>query len=151
MLALPITYTDLNEEEITETFYFNFTTPELVKFEDSKKGNGGMKNLIRSLIEKNDAMGFISFVEELVKLTYGVKSEDNKRFIKNPAITAEFMQSNAYEVLYMNLLSDEGAIDRFITGVMPAKVRDEMTKQKEEDLNIQDMLGIKELGEPIKA
>lgn len=152
MYQLPITYKDMNDDEITEVFCFNMSTPELVKFEDSKKSVGGMKNLVRRFIENGDAMGFVGFVEELVKASYGVKSEDNKRFIKSPELTEEFMQSNAYEVLYLNLLQDETAADKFIASIMPTKVRDAYSEAKEKgDVSPENVLGLKPMGDPIKA
>jgi hypothetical protein len=64
----------------------------------------------------------------LILLSYGVKSEDGKRFIKSDELRAEFSQTAAYQDMFMELAFNDGAAADFIKGIVPADMSVEMDK-----------------------
>jgi len=127
MLAKQITYTDYNGEEVTETFYFNMTTLEATKF--AAKMNGDIEKHIAELIRKDNMLGIIRLLSEMILGAYGKKSEDGKRFIKNDELRNEFEDSAAFAELVENLLSDPEEAAKFGEGIGTSKLQAKMDKR----------------------
>lgn len=118
MLKKTITYTDLNGTERKEDFYFDLSRPEIVKLLASKKGGYDVElKSIASDAEGNGAR-IIEFFEDLIKRSYGEKSEDGRRFMKSPEISKSFFESPAYEVLFDELVTDADAGAKFVNAVL---------------------------------
>lgn len=117
MLKKVITYTDYDGNERTESFYFNLTKAELAEMELSTAG--GMEKMIRELIDSKDQPRIVSLFKEIILKSYGIKSPDGKRFIKNKEIVEEFTQTEAYSQLFIELASDADAASAFIEGILP--------------------------------
>ena len=134
MLAKPITYTDYNGVERTETFYFNLSQAELIDMQLGGK-NGLYSDKLQKMIDNHDAAAIIATIKEFVLKSYGEKTDDGKRFIKSPEISEAFMQTEAYSQLITELLSDDAKSSEFILGIMPQALREaavaEMNKNKQ--------------------
>lgn len=120
MLKRDITYTDFNGNTVTDTFYFNLSKSELVEMEYSHKE--GLGEMLQRLIETQDKGAIIGEFKKLVLQAYGQKSEDGKRFIKNEQLREEFVQSPAYDALFMELAMDDQKAAAFIQGVLPKEM-----------------------------
>lgn len=120
MLKKTITYTDFNGNERTEDLYFNLTKAEILKMEMSIKG--GLAERIKRIISAQDQPAIMEVFDDLITRSYGVKSPDGKTFLKNQALVDEFVQSEAYSVLFMELCTDADAAAKFINGIVPADV-----------------------------
>lgn len=120
MLKKTITYEDFNGETVTEDFYFNLTQAEVVELNFSV--DGGLESYIKGITNTRDYKELISLFKEVIKLSYGVKSPDGKRFIKNDQITADFLATEAYSNLFMELATDAEAGAAFINGIAPKAV-----------------------------
>lgn len=117
MLKKTIKYEDYNGNEITEDFYFNLTKAEVTEMELSKAG--GLGAHIERIVAAKDTPSIIKEFKELILKSYGVKSEDGKRFIKSEELSLAFSQTEAYTELFMELASDADAASAFINGIMP--------------------------------
>lgn len=126
MLKQTRTYVDYDGNERTEDFYFNISKAELMEMELST--SGGMEQMIKSIIAAQDMPKVISLFKEIVLKAYGVKSPDGKRFIKNDDLREEFMQTEAYSDLFMELATDSEKASAFINGVMPKDIQEEVKK-----------------------
>jgi hypothetical protein len=126
MLKRNITYTDFNDQTVTETFYFNLSKAELVEMEMSIKG--GLGEQIREMIRAEDSPKLIALFKRLVLEAYGVKSDDGKRFIKSEQLREEFTQTNAYSELFMELATNNEAAAIFLNGIIPKDVAVEVEK-----------------------
>lgn len=120
MVKETIAYTDYNGNERKEDYYFNFTEAEVMEMEMSI--NGGMAEMIQRIVAAQDAPTIIKTFKELVLKSYGQKSLDGKRFIKTEALREEFAQTEAYSILFMKLATDAEAASKFVNGIMPAKL-----------------------------
>ena len=119
-------YEDYNGVEREEDFYFNLTTTELMKMEYGTEG--GLAEKIKKINAAKDTIQIMNTFEEFLKLSYGQKSDDGKRFIKSPELLKEFMETPAYSQIYMRLGSDEKAAVDFINHVVPANILAQMNK-----------------------
>ena len=119
MLKKYITYTDYNGKERREAFYFNLSKAELIKMEIT--ADGGMEALLQRIIDTHDNRKLFELFENMIQLSYGVKSEDGKRFIKNQQVVDEFVQSEAYTELLLELMGEDATdkVLEFVKGIMP--------------------------------
>ena len=113
-----IVYTDYNGVERKEDFFFNFTKAELLEMELGT--TGGLSEMIQKIIDTHDTPAIIKIFKEIVLKAYGQKSPDGKRFIKNDEIREEFVSTEAYSQLFMELATDADAAAKFVNGIMPA-------------------------------
>lgn len=128
MLKKDITYEDFNGNTCTETFYFNLSEPELIDMEVEVKG--GLTTVLEKMIAEKNPMELIGFFKKIVLQAYGQKSEDGKKFIKNDAIREEFSQSAAYNVLFMELATDDDKAADFIIGALPKDLANKVNAEK---------------------
>lgn len=117
MVKKTITYTDYNGTERTEDFYFNFTKTEVMDMELSI--DGGLSTKIESIVKSGDMASIVKTFKDIVLKSYGVKSEDGKRFIKSETKLEEFTQTEAYSIIFMGLATDSQAATEFVNGVIP--------------------------------
>lgn len=132
MLKKTITYTDYDGRERTEDFYFNLTKAELIEMDFSAKG--GMQKLLEQITETNDRKRLIELVKDLILRSYGVKSEDGRRFIKTKELSEEFSQTEAFSELFMEVGTDDGAAVAFVKGILPQGLAAEVDKAAAENL-----------------
>jgi hypothetical protein len=127
MLKLPITYTNFDGEEVTDTFWFNITKSELIEFEVSYEG--GFVNALNKIIESQDRKAIIAEFKKLILMAYGEKSVDGKRFVKTDELCQEFTQTAAYDALFVKLSTDDQAAAEFINGVVPKDMAEAIRDQ----------------------
>ncbi len=120
MLKKTVTYTNFNDEEITEDFYFHFTKAEIVELENSHRG--GLHQIIEKIITTKDNKGLIEIFKDLVLKAYGEKSPDGRRFIKTPEVREAFSHTQAYSDIFMELATNDAAANEFIDAVLPKKM-----------------------------
>lgn len=126
MFKRDITYEDFDGDKVTETFYFNLTRTELIQLEVHYKG--GLKEALERIIKSQDNKQLIEEFQRIILLSYGVKSDDGKRFIKNDTLKDEFSQTAAYDELFMELSTNEESAANFINGIIPKNFVEEMEK-----------------------
>lgn len=117
MIKEVIKYVDFDGNERTTTAYFNINKAELLDLQLSEKE--GFDAMIRYIIENNDVSKSVEVFKKILKLSYGVKSADGNRFVKNQEVWEEFEQSLAYEEIFMKLATDANYSEKFIKGVLP--------------------------------
>ena len=117
MLKKTIKYVDYDGNEREEDFYFNLTKAELMEM--SLSTAGGLDKYIERITKTQDTAKLVELFKDIIIKSYGIKSDDGKRFIKNDSITEEFMQTEAYSDLFTTLASDDSAASEFINGIMP--------------------------------
>lgn len=117
MYKKTMTYKTFDDVEITEDFYFNLTKAELTEWEFSE--SGGLRARLQKIIDSKDLPQIIGIFKEIIMKSYGVKSPDGRKFIKNKEVLDDFMQTNAYSDLYMELATDEKIAAEFVNSVVP--------------------------------
>lgn len=127
MLKKTITYKDYNDVERKEDFYFNLTQTELMKWD--LKTPGGLAAKLEKITQKFDVPSLTEFLEDLIDKSYGIKSDDGVRFIKDPKLSEMFRQTEAYDQLFIELFSDEKKTSDFINGILPKELLEQAQKQ----------------------
>lgn len=120
MLKKTIKYTDYNENEREEDFFFNLSKAEIMEMEMST--TGGLSEMIQNIVKSQDAPAIIKIFKDLVLKAYGVKSPDGKQFIKSEELSKAFSQTEAYSILFMELATDADAAAAFVNGIVPKDV-----------------------------
>lgn len=131
MLKKTVNYEDFDGNKRTEDLYFNLTKLEATEFaldlpdeitdEVAKEGaSAANMEAATRIVQKLGGKGIIDYIRKLVLKSYGIKSEDGKRFIKSEEISTEFSQTMAFDNLMMELLTDDNAASNFITAVIPS-------------------------------
>lgn len=131
MLKKTITYEDFNGNKITEDFYFNLNKLEVEELQISV--DGGMQAMLESLIPEElrnnenaddivleinqNTRDIWNLFKLIVDKSYGVKSDDGKRFKKSEEILDDFRSTNAYVELIMELATDNKAAEAFVDGI----------------------------------
>ena len=128
MIKKTIPYTDYNGVERTEDFYFNLTKAEVMEMEMSTKG--GLAEMIQRIVAAQDQPAIIKIFKDLILKAYGVKSPDGKRFEKSEKLSTEFAQTEAFSQLFMDLATDADKAAKFINGIVPANLGNQVTPAK---------------------
>src|SRR5688572_27492135 len=105
MLKRTIKYENYDGEEVSEEFYFNLSKAELIEMEVEYQE--GFTTMIQKVIEAQDRRELVKQFKDLVLRSYGVKSEDGKRFVKSDKLREEFSQTAAYSTLFMELATND--------------------------------------------
>lgn len=124
MLKKVIAYTDYNGVERKEEHFFNLNKAEIMEMELSIVG--GLTSMINRVVAAQDGPTIMKIFKDLILNSYGIKSPDGIQFEKSEAISRKFEQSGAYDVLFMELVTDAKAAADFINGIVPADVAKQM-------------------------
>ena len=117
MFKYNIKYTDYNGMERNEPYYFNLSQAELMEMELSTQA--GVEEMIRMMIATKDNAKIVTLFKELILKSFGIKSEDGRRFIKTQELRDSFEQSEAYSVFFMDLLANKDDLQtKFVNGVI---------------------------------
>lgn len=133
MFKKNISYVDYDGNKRNDEFYFNLNKAELMTLEFSYKG--GIAGALQQSLRDHDMKTVMDIVTTMIKMSYGAKSADGRKFVKSPSVLEDFEFSEAYPTLLMDLVTNEGELDKFMTGIMPADlqadVRAQIAKQRE--------------------
>lgn len=128
MLKKTVTYTDYNGNERTEDFYFNLTKAECVEMNLSTAG--GLDAYLQKIVDTKDVPALITQFKDLVLKAYGEKSADGRRFMKDDEIRRAFAETEAYSVIFMELVADADAAAAFVNGIVPVNPEDHKPAEK---------------------
>lgn len=134
-----IKYTDYDGVEREEDFYFNLKESELTMLQMSE--NGGYAELLERITKLKDVPAIAKVFEDILRLSYGVKTPDGRGFIKRQEDYESFKATEAYSELFMHLLNDPSYAAEFFTQVIPTKYQGDvktemMAKMKAQGLQI---------------
>lgn len=150
-----ITYTDFNGVEKTKSFYFNLTKPELVEMKRAPLYE--MQKIIDKVRGMKDPDSELTYEEkdeiqekmgnilcDLVIQSYGVKSEDGETFSKRKngskyGAGEAFVESMAYESLYMEMISDVSKLIDFVRAIVPESLQTELNNNEDLQKSIQEL------------
>jgi len=117
MLKRTFTYTDFDGNQVSDDYYFNLSKAEIMELELS--AYGGLETLIKKLIEEKNSEEIVKIFKKIILMSVGEKSYDGKRFIKNDEIRNNFYQTEAYSMLFCELVQNADAANEFLRNVVP--------------------------------
>lgn len=136
MLKKRIKYTDYDGNVLEEDFYFNLTESELIKLRMSVAG--GIENRMRRVMDAKNGVEIMNIFSDIIRRAYGVKSEDGRRFMKSDELYKAFEETQAYDILFMELVTDsEKGLD-FIRGILPESLANEAIKEAQAQIDAEN-------------
>lgn len=117
MLKKTITYTDFNGQTRTEDFYFNLSKSEIILLETTTPG--GYTAMLQRIVDSKDNIELMKVFTDLIKRSYGVKSEDGKRFVKSEQALEDFVNSAAFDEMFTEFFTSDAAAADFAKGILP--------------------------------
>lgn len=137
MLKKEITFVDYDGEKRTETHYFNLEKNELIKLEIGSIG--GLKESVKRIIEARNGKEIMDAFERIILVSYGEKDLDGVHFNKSEEMSNRFKNSKAYDVLFMELVTDDNAAADFINGILPddMNVDNEKVEEMKKEMHLQ--------------
>lgn len=134
MFVKKITYKDFFGNERTEDFYFNLTEAEIIEWL-STNSEYTLDRVIENMQKKMNVKGILEAAKELIYKAYGEVSIDGRRFIKNEEVKNNFMETNAYSVLFMEIATDAKAAAEFFNSIIPNELAASVKKMMDEHPN----------------
>lgn len=138
MFKKTMTFEDLEGNEVTETFRFNYNKLELGKllgFYELEKKIEMLQTptSVSGLSEvENAQMAFDTF-EFLIAGAYGIMSDDKRSFDKSPEITRQWKNHVAFTELIFEFIENPDLAGEFITECFPEKMVKEARAQIAKD------------------
>lgn len=117
MYRRPITFTDYDGNQVTENFEFNLSKAELVEMEAEYPG--GMQAMIQRITKERDGKAIVSVIKDIILRSYGERSLDGRRFVRNEDMREKFSQTDAYSELFMELAMNPDKTAEFINNIIP--------------------------------
>lgn len=121
MLKKTITYTDYNNTERTEDFYFNLSKAEIMEMELSV--DGGWTEMVKKVASSKDGPTIMKIFKDIIAKAYGKKSADGKYFEKSEELSRKFFQTEAYSILFMELVTDAKKAADFMNQIVDGDVQ----------------------------
>ena len=113
--------------ERTEDYYFNLTKAEIMEMQLCT--DGGFVETVKKIVEAKNQLELTHLFKKIICASYGVLSPDGRKFVKNQQVLDDFMATQAYSDLYIELLSGDGkAAEDFVNGILPKDLTNEAAK-----------------------
>lgn len=127
MIGKTIEFEDFNGNKRNETFWFHLSKAETIEWLTTN-GDYTLDQLILRLSEKRNGKEVMAIFKDLIYRSYGEKSLDGRKFIKTKEVKSEFMDTEAFSVLFTELVMDGKKAAEFINGILPKDFTEEISK-----------------------
>lgn len=127
MLKKTITYEDYDSNKRIEDHYFNLNKAEVIKWLTTS-GDYTLDKVLERLSTERNGKKIMEIFEDLIHLSYGKKSLDGRKFEKTEEIWNDFYQTEAYSVLFTELVTDAKMAADFVNKIIPKDLADEVEK-----------------------
>lgn len=130
MIEIPIKFKNFDGKEVTETWNFHLSYPEIAELETMYPE--GFVEHFRDLIRDEKNMNSIfEFLKLLMMKSVGRRvGENGRRFLKDDDTRADFDQSGAYSALFIMLATGELLPENFFNGIMPHDLHEKANAMK---------------------
>lgn len=140
MYRTVVTFENYDGEQRQMEVMCALTEAEVVELEVS--WDGGLKSVLEKIIQEKDQKRMVEMMKMLITKSYGKKSMDGNKFIKNQEVLDDFMQTPAYSELFMLLSTDAEEASKFVNGIIPKKLAERAKALEEKEAapvaNIED-------------
>lgn len=165
MFKKTMKFDDLDGNEVTQTFYFNYNkkeVAELLEFGElsqfpSEKPRLPLEQQLKRLTTSVEESGLsevensrqaYDIFQNLILDAYGERGEDNVTFVKNEKTRNYFKSHVAFVEMIFEFLENPKLASQFIENCLPAKfvqeAREELQKQNQGKLSSEDLASMVE-------
>lgn len=116
MIKKTISYVDFNGTERTDDYYFHLSIPEATRFA-ARFGEKGWEAGIKDIVDSGEFPKVLNLFEDIILSSYGEKSADGRRFVKNAEMRENFSNSEAYAQLFEELIMSGDKMAEFAKGI----------------------------------
>lgn len=127
MFKKTISFKDYDNNDRTEDFYFNLNQSEVIKWLTTS-GDYTLDKVLQRLSTERNGKKIMAIFEDIIHMSYGRKSLDGRKFEKNDEIWNDFYQTEAYSILFTELVTDAKKAADFINKVIPKDLADAVEK-----------------------
>lgn len=127
MLKKNISYVDYDGNQRTEDHYFHLSKAEIIKWLTTN-GDYTLDKVLERLSKERNGKKIMEIFEGLIHLSYGKKSLDGRKFEKTDEVWNDFYQTEAYSVLFTELVTDAKKAASFVNAIIPKDLADEVSK-----------------------
>lgn len=127
MLKKTINFEDYDGNPRSEDFYFNLNKSEVIKWLTTS-GDYTLDKVLERLSTERNGKKIMEIFENLIKLSYGKKSIDGRKFEKSEEIWNDFYQTEAYSNLFTELVTDAKKAADFVNKIIPKDLAVEVEK-----------------------
>lgn len=113
-----ITFKDYNNVERTEEFAFNLNEAEIVEWL-STTGDYTLDKKLERVAKERNGKEIMATFRDLLYRSFGKVSLDGRRFDKTEEAKLDFMETPAYSILFMRLVTDAHAAATFVNKIIP--------------------------------
>lgn len=132
MLVKKIKFTDFDGNEREQEYYFHMNKAEVAEWLMCS-GNYTLDKVLIRLTQTQNAKEIMELYKDIIHRSYGVKSLDGISFDKTEEAWNRFYHSEAYSVLFMELVSDASKFSEFINQIIPKDLSDDIDKIMKEN------------------
>lgn len=146
MISETIQFEDLRGRQLVETFHFQITEAEMMEMaaRHHVKGGSELLDYWKTISDAEDGNAMMDAFQNVLRMSIGQIAEDEVRFLKTKEYTSRFMDSDAYNKVFVRMLREPEYALKFLNGIMPAAVQkqiaeDNMTDRKYSTQEMLDM------------
>lgn len=132
MFTKRLTYEDYDGNPRMEEFQFHLNRTELTDWLMVENGVT-IDKIMENMAKKNDVKAMIDETKELLMRSYGRKSLDGRRFEKNDELLKDFMQTEAFSIIHMELSTDAEKLAEFISKILPSDLSKQLDEYMKEN------------------
>lgn len=118
MIKKVVTYTGIDGEEKTETLYFHLGIDQITTLEE--RHPEGIVKFFQTIVDGENATQTLVKLREIMTLAHGFREEGSDDFVRDEERTRRFMNSLAYDALWVSLIGDPKAQEEFMGGILPS-------------------------------
>lgn len=126
MIKKKIRYEGINGT-IEEEFYFHLSKLDLLEMEAQHEAIGGIKGYYEKTMATKDSSKILDMIKWFIQTSYGERTPEG-RHLKNSRIREEFIGSDAFSELFMELAQDPEKVNLFINGLVPRDLQEQIAK-----------------------
>lgn len=118
MIKKAITFTNFDDEQVTEVHYFHLSKSELIDMDLATPG--GMTAKLEKIGRSENGAEIMQTFREIIAAAYGERVDGSgSQFFKSKQKTEVFMGGLAFDALLTELLLDPAGAADFVSGIIP--------------------------------
>lgn len=132
MLKKTIAYIDFDGNDRKEDFYFHMSQAEVIQWLVTS-GDYTLDKVLERLATERNGKKIMEIFADLIYRSYGEKSLDGRRFDKSEEVKRNFLETEAYSVLFTELVTDAKKAADFVRSIIPANLAADVEKVMREN------------------
>jgi hypothetical protein len=131
VLKKTFTYKNLDDVEVTEDWYFSLNVSEIAEL--SFAYGGDASKFLQNIIDTQEKSKIFAAFKDIIGRAVGIRSDDNRSFLKGPEITQRFFGTDAFSSLLLEMITDANAGANFINAIIPSDLAQKAAKLQASD------------------